>query len=140
MGTSVRCDVNDFYSTLMEMCQEHVTRTEDQLDADVRKAGRLTRDKLRDRRGEYVLGNLSPVGHSSGAYAKGWTDYHYRPVDGHVKVTVANASRPSLTHLLENGHMLFIFGRPTGRRTKGDKHIAKAYEAGAAYLRGLKSG
>lgn len=140
MPSTTSCDVNDFYNALMKMCQEHVERTEEQLDGDVRRAGRLARDQLRGRKGNYVVGNLAPVGHSSGVYAKGWKDYHHRPSDGHVKVVVANSTRPHLTHLLENGHMLFIFGKPTGRRTRGDRHIALAYEHGASYLRGITVG
>lgn len=39
-----------------------------------------------------------------------------------------------LTHLLSNGHRLFIFGKPTGRRTKADPFISDPYMKACATI------
>ena len=64
-------------------------------------------------------------------YEKGWKVYHYKPVDGHGESVVANQNAPSLTHLIEKGHELFVYGHATGRRTKPRPHIREAYEEAA---------
>lgn len=54
----------------------------------------------------------------SGKYAKGW---RWRTVDGHR--VVYNTSKPTLTHLLNDGHAIANqYGRQGGR-VNGDHHI-----------------
>lgn len=87
-------------------------------------------DCVRDLRkavGEYSqLEDLH--GREAEHYEKGWKAYKHKPTEGHVEAVVANANSPQLTHLIENGHELFVYGNDTGRRTKARPHIREAYE------------
>jgi hypothetical protein len=67
-------------------------------------------------------------------YEKGWKAYKHKPSDGHVLAVVANANAPQLTHLVEKGHELFVYGHDTGRRTKARPHIREAFEHGVGDL------
>lgn len=115
---NTRCDVNDFYSVLMELCRETVEEDQEALETNVEAAGRQAAEELRKVRWKQ----------SRGKYNNGWrSDYRVGP-SGHAKAVVHNTSQPSLTHLLENGHELFYMGRDTGRRVPAYKHIEPAYE------------
>ena len=66
----------------------------------------------------------------TGDYASGWrmrTEYDHF---GGYYVRIYNASKPSLTHLLETGHEKWVHGIDTGERVPGYKHIEPAYETG----------
>lgn len=58
-----------------------------------------------------------------GRYASGWK-VEEDPMKGYVShYVVYNDNDPTLTHLLEDGHVLFLYGRPTGKRTRSFPHI-----------------
>ena len=57
-------------------------------------------------------------------YADGWR-YTVRGKGLALVLTVYNATKPGLTHLLENGHMILIRGKNFGR-SKAFKHIEPA--------------
>lgn len=57
-------------------------------------------------------------------YANGWT-YKARGKGLNTSVTIYNRTKPSLTHLLENGHMILTNGVNHGR-TRAIKHIEPA--------------
>lgn len=57
-------------------------------------------------------------------YANGWT-YKVKGKGLNTSVTIYNRTKPSLTHLLENGHMILINGVNHGR-TRAIKHIETA--------------
>lgn len=63
----------------------------------------------------------SPYPHEH--YAEGWTYEVQTNSYGVVKITAYNATKPQLTHLLENGHEVVAKGKHYGR-IKGEKHIA----------------
>lgn len=65
----------------------------------------------------------------SGEYASGWTS---RTIDEDTAVTY-NRTKPSLTHLLENGHMIVNKKGQYGR-VNGDHKIKDAEEWGSAEL------
>lgn len=54
----------------------------------------------------------------SGEYAKGWTMNKVTTDRGKTTVTIYQKDKPTLTHLLENGH-----AKRGGGRTKAKKHI-----------------
>lgn len=136
MGSgTITCGVTDVYSTVVGLCEESKARTEQKMRRDIRAAADSAVAELEGYKGNYVVGTLHPVGHSTGDYAKGWRAYHHATVEGHAKSVVANAAKPSLTHLLEFGHTMFIFGHNTHRHGGQHKHIAQAYEHAAAKLR-----
>jgi hypothetical protein len=90
----------------------------------------MARDELRKAPGPWSQTGPDPSGGDRDplTYEKGWVSYHHRMVDGHVQAVVANKSAPGLTHLVEKGHELFVYGHDTGKRTKARPHIREAYE------------
>lgn len=71
------------------------------------------------------LKNTSPK--KSGDYARGWRLKRERGRNGINDVTIHNATDYSLTHLLENGHVIRN-KKGTYGRTSGIKHIAPVEE------------
>ena len=124
---SVTCDVNDFYESVMHMFEAFVDEAEEQLAEDIYAAADDAVAELRDAKGEWSQ-STDLNGRSAYLYEKGWKAYKHKPVDGHVEAVVANKNAPGLTHLIENGHELFVYGRDTGRRTRARPHIKQAYE------------
>lgn len=125
-SANVRCDVNDFYSVLMELCRETAEDDQEALETNVKAAGDHAVAELRGHAWK----------HDYGKYNKGWrSDYRVTPT-GHARATVHNTTQPSLTHLLENGHEMFINGHDTGRRVPAYKHIEPAYENARGILEG----
>lgn len=51
----------------------------------------------------------------TGVYAKGWTHKVLYEKGNDIRVTVYNKNKPTLTHLLENGHALANGGRKNGK-------------------------
>ena len=94
-----------------ELLEEYASAiTKDVNDAAL-TAGRKARDELRQK---------SPK--KTGKYARGWdTRTTENPLNGLLTVTVYNAKRPQLTHLLENGH-----AKVNGGRVRGIPHIKPA--------------
>ena len=56
-------------------------------------------------------------------YGNGWT-YEKKPdKKGHMNYVLYNKKYGPLTHLLENGHEKVLWGKSTGERVDGIKHI-----------------
>ena len=70
----------------------------------------------------------------TGEYASGWRMRMKNDRFGGYYVRVYNATKPSLTHLLEMGHEMFVHGRHTGRRVPAHPHIADAAEHGEGVM------
>lgn len=89
----------------------------------VKKRGELTANEIR---------NNSPKKRSK--YSKGWTSVYDT---GKKEVTVYNESAPTLTHLLENGHLTKSFKNKT--RIKPQPHIRPAMEKmGKEFIEDMK--
>ena len=72
------------------------------------------------KRGVRRLKQLSP--RDTGEYAKGWRyKVDYEDMND-IRITIYNAKKPSLTHVLENGHTI-VQGRRKGDRVEGRPHI-----------------
>ena len=56
-------------------------------------------------------------------YAAGWTYENKPDKKGVRRCVLYNKKHGSLTHLLENGHAKVLWGRSTGKRVAGVKHI-----------------
>lgn len=125
--SDVTCDVNDFYENVMAMCEAFVDEAEAGLVEEVYAAADDAVAELKDARGEWSQSE-DLDGRSAYLYEKGWKAYKHEMRDGHVEAVVANKNAPGLTHLIEKGHELFVYGRDTGRRTKARPHIKDAYE------------
>ena len=126
----VTCDVGDFYENVIAMFSAMVDEAEAELAADVYAAADDAVAELRDARGEWSQSE-DVDGRSAYLYERGWVAYKHKPVDGHVEAVVANKNAPGLTHLIEKGHELFVYGHDTGRRTRARPHIKNAYENAA---------
>lgn len=123
----VNCDVNDFYAEVMGAYEGMVAEAERDIQADVYAAADDAAEELRHATGAWS--QTKPTDERPAYfYEKGWKAYHHEMREGHVEARVANKNAPSLTHLVEKGHELFLFGRDTGRRTKARPHIREAYE------------
>ena len=117
-GPNRSVNVNDFYTILMELCEETAEADEEELQESVKAAGEQAVSELKAHVWK----------HDYGKYNKGWKSDYSVSGDGHAKAVVHNTSQPSLTHLLENGHEMFINGKDTGKRVPAYKHIEPAYE------------
>ena len=78
--------------------------------------------------GEYCAGELartspSRPGRGGKKYRTGW-DYRFKAKGGNLTVEVGNTTKPSLTHLLEKGHMT----RNHGGWVSAREHIEPAFE------------
>lgn len=127
-----------FYDRVVEIVKENMDDNVKEMQKEVKSAARRSRNKLRSYKGHTITGVLRPMGFSTGQYAAGWEAYfHGAELSyGHFEAVVANKSKPTLTHLLENGHVKYIFGRGPLGRVKAYKHIEPAYEYGARRLKG----
>lgn len=123
----VTCDVNDFYDNFMAMCEVTVEEAELQLTEGIYAAADDAAEELRQASGEWSQ-TEDAEGRPAYLYETGWVAYRHKPRDGHVEAVVANKNAPGLTHLIEKGHELFVYGLDTGRRTKPRPHIKDAYE------------
>ena len=123
----VTCDVNDFYENFMAMCEATVEEAESELTEEIYAAADSAVAELRDAKGEWSQSE-DLDGRSAYLYEKGWKAYKHKPRDGHIEAVVANKNAPGLTHLIENGHEKFVYGRDTGTRTRARPHIKTAYE------------
>ena len=67
----------------------------------------------------------SPIGSGkkSGSYARGWTTKKQKN-----ETIVYNKTDYGLTHLLEYGHEIVIYGKATGKRTRAISHIKPVEE------------
>ena len=83
---------------------------------------------------------LSPD--QSGEYKQGWAIRTKRTKQS-IEATIYNRTRPSLTYLLENGHVIVNkYGVQSrrqggGNRTTARPHISKARDAAAEYITNL---
>lgn len=128
---SVSGDVNDFYHMVMDAFEQNVNDNFDAMTEDVYGAADDAAKDLKDSLGRYSQVEDLPEREAE-HYERGWKAYKHKPVEGHVEAVVANANAPQLTHLIEKGHELFVFGKDTGRRTKARPHIRDAYERATA--------
>lgn len=118
MAKKTKSTAIDFTAILRDMLEDY--GEEVRQDA-IEVLGELSTDIVRE------VKEGSPVGTGTEHYADGWTADRHLGKYGEDKVIIYNATKPTLTHLLENGHR----GYPlkNGGRTqdvKGVKHIAPA--------------
>ncbi|MEG0376351.1 MAG: hypothetical protein RR672_12030, partial [Raoultibacter sp.] len=80
---------------------------------------------------EEILHNTPPTPMKKGDYAAGWSvDDESKGAEKPIFV-VKNKDYPSLTHLLEKGHLIKV----TGGRTRAFKHVKPAANKAKAKLR-----
>ena len=119
----------DLASTLHAIMQDNLETNEGVAVENLKEAG--------DAAVNFLRANSPKL---EGHYAEGWTAYfsdNFKRGNA-AQVVVATKIKPSLTHLLEFGHVLVYFGHKTGRRVRAIPHIAPAYKVGAAVLERAK--
>jgi hypothetical protein len=119
--------VGDFYHLVTDAFEENVDHNFREATKEAYAAADECAKELRHALGDYSQLEDLPEREAE-HYEKGWKAYKHKPVDGHVEAVVANANAPQLTHLVEKGHELFVYGEDMGRRTKARPHIRDAYE------------
>lgn len=131
MSSNLRVDASGFGAALDSLLDEFSKETSDNLKAAIRAGGKKAKDTLQQTK----------VPGATGEYAAGWkTKMESDGYGGHSCI-VYNASKPSLTHLLEMGHEKWVYGHDTGERVPAYPHIEPAYEAGVnEALRRLEHG
>lgn len=106
--------------TLSKTLSDYADNVSTAVAAEVEKAGKVALKEVKSR---------SPK--KTGKYQKGWKiKKEQGAISGDVaSVTIYNADRGYLTHLLENGHQ-----KRNGGRVEGIPHIAPAEDAAAKSL------
>lgn len=130
MPQYVEVEVDNVYRSIMGICDEYMAGVETDVDAECHAAAKDACAHLKADIGRWSQTEDLPEREAL-TYEKGWKVYHHQMRDGHAESVVANKNAPSLTHLIEKGHELFVFGRDTGRRTQPRPHIRQAYEDAA---------
>ncbi len=125
------CTLEGFGVELGRIVKRHVEEQKRIADELVQKAGRKCAQELRDGPNT-PRSNLA----RSGAYAAGWASKSQRDRDDFFVSTAYNRTNWQLTHLLENGHVLFYMGIPMHKRTRAFPHIEPAFHVGAEVIEG----
>lgn len=114
-----RTSIDRFAATLTAVAREFVEAKQLSSTAAVKRIGRKTAANLR---------TTSPI--RRGEYAKGWGMREKKALGVGTTVEIKNTTKPSLTHLLENGHELRQGGFAAAK-----PHIRPAFEQAADELR-----
>lgn len=104
---------------LMEVLDEYQDSLRDKIHGDFEEIGKETSEDLRN-----VSKNTFKTHAKSRKYWRGWT-YKMQGEGLDTRVTIYNRNAPGLTHLLENGHQVYAWGKNRGRYN-GVKHIEPA--------------
>lgn len=140
------CGVDSIAAAMSQIFEEYGREVDESLRSDLQYAGEFTANEASRLSpkgdGHYYGHKLNEEGErvkvrkSGKHYAAGW-DYSFeKDPYGGMSVIVHNTSKPSLTHLLEKGHM-----DRAGGWTDAREHIEPAFEKGAEVLeRRLRNG
>lgn len=120
MAANIFIDLDgDFTGVVKAMTTETEKLTEAELTENLARVTKNATNKLKKRSKRRTPGNAS--------YASGWKASKPKPIEGiGVSSVIYNATKPSLTHLLEKGH-----AKVNGGRVEGDGVIAQVYEEAA---------
>lgn len=103
-------DVSQFRDEIIASLQNVAKEARDEFET---VADDVSREAVADLKAN------SPKSERNGKhYAKGWKAKKTKTKFGDVKITVYNSTKPTLTHLLENGYI-----SRSGRKVKGKEHI-----------------
>lgn len=113
MGNIISVGVNDF--GLEEMAKTYPLQVREIATKSARKSAQECRNMLK---------GTSPKKY--GGYASGWSVKNKSSLASGVEFVIHNKNKPTLVHLLDDGHELVLFGKPTGKRVVGDPHFKNA--------------
>lgn len=106
--------VNDFTGAVTSVVKEWVAESTDSASTAVVEVAEDARDQLK------VEGGFS---NRTGSYRKGWRITFEEKRYG-LKAVIHNKLY-QLTHLLESGHAMWLWGRPTDKDVRAFPHIEK---------------
>ena len=136
--------VDGLAQAVHDLVAKNIEENEAVMIDDVRRAGDAAVEYLRSNAPYDAMGVIK-MGSEKGTakivhYRDGWTSYfsNLLPFAHMVTATVATKIEPSLTHLLEFGHAMFVHGHDTGRRVPAYPHIRIAYDIGKKVLEAAK--
>lgn len=112
--------IDDMAEVISQELESYRKEVVDALKKDVKAVAKETVQTLKD---------TSPK--RTGEYAKGWKNKITEDSRDDIQSVVYNAKKPSLAHLLENGH-----AKITGGRVEGIPHIRPAAEQAEKELEG----
>lgn len=112
--------IDDMAEVISQELESYRKEVVDALKKDVKAVAKETVQTLKD---------TSPK--RTGEYAKGWKNKITEDSRDDIQSVVYNAKKPSLAHLLENGH-----AKVTGGRVEGIPHIRPAAEQAEKELEG----
>lgn len=119
-----RISVDQLDSAICEIVAEFLEDCEEDVNEAITEAGKIAVNSLK---------KTTPPGAGKyrdwGEYQKGWRRTTKKNVLGDVTVTIHNAKKPGLTHLLEKGHVL-----QDGTRARAFPHVEPAAEEAIEYL------
>lgn len=129
--------VDRFGHIVREMVQANIDGNIESLDENVHAAAEHAAAELHETSAtKDAWRGIGSIVQDVGTYRAGWHAYHYKPKKERVLAIVAQAHYPTITHLLEEGHEWFFFGKDMGKRIPGNGAIAKAYKNAAPIARG----
>lgn len=114
MSNIVSVEIEDF-GNFDKWLEEYPRKVYDMAENSGRKAG---------REGRKILIATSPGKNKK--YAKGWSVRNKSTLAGGVDFVIHNKVKPHLVHLLEDGHVMFLFGKPTNKRVPAKPHFEPA--------------
>jgi len=118
-------NIDQLADAVMDVLEEYRDVTLDVMKDAVDKVPRETVAEIRSDIPAAGIGG-------AGVYRRSWAskkDAQARGRYAYAKVVYAKAPHYRLTHLLERGHDLVAWARPTGRRVKAFVHIRPAADA-----------
>ena len=109
--------LNNFANEVIKITREYAEEVEDQTEAAVIKTAFNAEDDL------HVAGKFK---NRTGKYRKGWT-VTFNQLRYGLEAVVHNKVY-MLTHLLESGHAMWLWGKDTGEDVQAFEHIVKVNE------------
>lgn len=113
---------------LMEILNEYQDELKEKVHEDFEFVGESTKEELRT-----VSKSTFNTKKGRKHYWSGWV-YKIRGTGLETTLTVYNRTYPSLTHLLENGHQVYVGRKNTGKRARAFPHIEPAQKKATEML------
>lgn len=107
---------------LAEILDEYQDELKDVIKDDFKTIGKETATDLKN-----TSKSMFKTGKGRKHYWSGWA-YKVRGTGLNLIVTIYNRTAPGLTHLLENGHQVYVGRKNTGKRAEPHPHIEPAQQ------------
>lgn len=119
MARVSRIGVENMFGEVVSAVQGTISYNEHTLQTNLREAAEAAN--------EHLWSYVPPYWRHADGYHAGWKVSEEVSSFGE-RYVVHQVTKPGLTHLLENGHVKWLWGYNTGERVPAYPHIADAYE------------